>query len=235
MRSSADESDQPEPHRGVREFRGFRALVPPSAWTELAGLGVRRTYRAGECVFRQGEPGGWHALVVTGRLGVLYAEPAGPQVLLAVRGPGDLLGEFSGRDPAHRSATVEALENVVAYAIPDARFTEFVRRNDLTDRLDKYVMAKVRQSATRTWQLAHHDGPARLAALLDELVAAAGDEHPRPYEIPLSQQRLAGVLGMSRSWIAGIIGGWRRAGIVETARGTLVVTDPAALRATPRH
>ncbi|WP_222853375.1 Crp/Fnr family transcriptional regulator [Fodinicola acaciae] len=212
-----------------RAARGFRALLRPEAWTALVRAGARRQYAAGQRLFRQGDESGWLLVLVAGRVRVTYAERGGDELLLAVRGPGDLLGEFSGRDAAPRSATIQALEACTAYALAQDRFAELVRQHRLHRELDRYVMAKVRQSAAHTWRLAHQPTSARLASLLLDVMRTAGADDPQPERIPMSQAELAGSLGLARSSVASTLADWRRASWVETGRAHVVVLDIAAV------
>src|SRR5205823_2489615 len=107
-------------------------------------------------------------------------------------------GEFSGRDEAPRSATIQALEACTAYALPQDRFAEFLRQHRLYREFDRYVMGKVRQSAAHTWRLAHQPTSARLASLLLEVLRTAGADDPQPARIPMSQAELAMSLGLAR-------------------------------------
>lgn len=212
-----------------RASRGFRALLRPEVWTALVGAGARRQYAQGQRLFRQGDDAGWLLVLVGGRVKVTYAERAGDELLLAVRGPGDLLGEFSGRDEAPRSATIQALEACTAYALAQDRFAELVRHHRLHRELDRYVMGKVRQSAAHTWRLAHQPTSARLASLLLDVMRTAGVDDPQPERIPMSQAELAVSLGLARSSIASTLADWRREAWVETGRAHVVLLDIAAV------
>jgi CRP-like cAMP-binding protein len=211
--------------------RGFRALVSSTAWAALVQGGVKQTYPAGKRLLIQGEPGGWLIVLVNGRVKVLYSGPAGGELLLAVRGPGDVLGEFAGVDDGPRSATIQTMEGCIGVAWPEPRFAEFVRQHRLSSQLDRYVMAKVRQTAGHAWQLSHHSPSQRLAALFCDVVAAAGPDHQHPLQIPMSQEELAEAIGVARSSVTPLIADWRRAGLISTGRARITVRDPDKLLA----
>ena len=68
-------------------------------------------------------PGGRHAratvvIVVSGRVKVFSLTEHGEEIVLAVRGPGALLGELSAVDGGPRGASVATLEPVVALVLP---------------------------------------------------------------------------------------------------------------------
>lgn len=210
--------------------RGFRALVTAPTWAALVQSGTRREFQAGDRLLEQGRSGDWVLAVLAGRVKVLYSEPAGHELLLAVRGPGDLLGEFAGRDRGPRMATVQALEPCIAHTLSMSEFTEFIRRNSVGDALERYVMAKVRETARRTWQVAHQRIATRMAGLMCALIGAAGPDHAAPHQIPMSQEDIATALGVVRSSISPVLADWRERGLVELGRGRITVLNPSGLR-----
>lgn len=211
--------------------RGFQALVTPEQWASLLHRGSQRVYRSGERILDQGDTGDWLSVLVAGRVKVLYAEPCGPELLIAVAGPGDVVGEFAARDGGPRSATVEALGTCRTRTVSAARFDAFIAEHGLERQLDRYIMAKVRRSACRMWTLARHSTAARLACLLVEVLDAAGADAPEPNSIPMSQEEAATCLGLVRSSVTPILARWKRAGLIHLGRARIVVLDPDGLRA----
>ena len=65
-------------------------------------------------------------VVLSGRVKVSTVTPEGKEVVLAFRGPGDLLGELSAIDGEARSATVGALEAVDAAVVAATDFRAFL-------------------------------------------------------------------------------------------------------------
>ncbi|MGK4591679.1 Crp/Fnr family transcriptional regulator [Amycolatopsis sp. w19] len=205
--------------------RGFRALVPAQAWATLAQQGVRSHHQARERLLGQGDPGGWVYLCLSGRVKVVYAEPDGRELMLAVRGPGDVIGELANGDSTSRSTTVQAIEPGITAKLSDRRFGEFVERLGLVPQLNSYILGKLRESAAHAWQLAHRTTPTRLAALLFSVIDAAGPDHPRATTIAMSQEELAAALGLARSAITPVLADWKAAGWIRIARGSVEVID----------
>jgi CRP/FNR family transcriptional regulator, cyclic AMP receptor protein len=210
--------------------RGFRGRVSATVWARLVQAGRRCEYRAGEWLIRRGEPGGWLLTLVAGRVTVRFADADGVEVVLAVRGPGDLLGEFSRLDSGPRSASVRAMEPCIGYVIWEPRFAELVRQHRLDAVLDTYVLTKIRESTAPTWQLARYRPARRLAQLMTAVIDAAGPDHPRPHVVPMSQEELAAALGLARSSVTPVLADWRRDGVIRTGRSSVLVVDVARLR-----
>ncbi|AXX31304.1 transcriptional regulator, Crp/Fnr family [Actinosynnema pretiosum subsp. pretiosum] len=209
--------------------RGFRALLSRGQWDLLVAEGALTPHESRQRLLLQGDPGEVVLLCVAGRVKVVYSEPDGREILLAVRGPGDVLGEFAAQDKRPRSATVQAIERGATSRLSAERFDALVGRCGVEPALRNYVMGKFRESFTHTWRVAHRTAADQLTDLLVKLVGAAGPEHPSATTIPMSQEELAAALGLARSAVTPVLAEWKAAGLVRIARGVLQVVDLAAL------
>jgi len=218
--------------RQFRRPRGFRALVPASAWTELVRHGALVRHDAKDRLLRQGENGGCVLLSLSGRLKVVYAEPDGAEIMLAIRGPGDVIGELSAQDGLPHSATVQAIERGVTCRLPERRFVGLVRGLGVEHQLDGYILGKLRESAPHAWQLAHRTTASRLISLITTIIDAAGPDHLSPTTVAMSQDELAAALGLVRSAVTPVLREWKAAGLVRTIRGGLEVVNVPTLIAT---
>ena len=92
-------------------------LGGPNAMTSrIVALGVPRSYRTGDHVYRQGEISSWFHVVVTGRVRIYLHRPDGTERVLAYAEPGSSLGEaacFDGR-PRHLGSVATEPSQVVA-------------------------------------------------------------------------------------------------------------------------
>jgi CRP/FNR family cyclic AMP-dependent transcriptional regulator len=154
--------------------------------------------------------------------------------VLAVRGPGDLLGEFSAIDGAERSATVSALEPIEALMVPSGRFTEFLADHGrLAILLLQTMTRKLRDADRKRVEFCAYDTPGRVARRLLELVDRYGETDGENVRISLSltQDELAGWTGSSREAVSKALREFRDRGWVTTGRRSIVVLDLDALRA----
>ena len=97
----------------------FMARLGPRDREELVRRGRQRRWPAGASLFLEGESCSTVVIVMSGRVKVFSLTEHGEEIVLAVRGPGALLGELSAVDGAPRSASVSALEPVVALVRAD--------------------------------------------------------------------------------------------------------------------
>lgn len=111
----------------LRQNRLF-ADLPEAALNELAsGAGMRRL-RAGEWLFRQGDPGRQIFLVLSGRLEAV-AETPPPERVLRALARGDVIGEVAFVTGRERSASVRARRDADLLEISDSAFADLVRRH----------------------------------------------------------------------------------------------------------
>lgn len=83
----------------------------------FAAAGTPREFRTGAVLFHEGDPSEHVLLILAGRVKIVASGNAA-ELTLAVRTPGDLVGELSAIDGQPRSATAEALEPLTAVVIP---------------------------------------------------------------------------------------------------------------------
>src|SRR5690348_3970537 len=98
--------------------REFWDQLSPSEQAELEQAGRRRDFRRGSVIFRQADRTDSVVVLRSGRVKCSVDTTSGTEVVLAVRGPGSLLGEFAAIDREPRSATVTAIEPIVALQLP---------------------------------------------------------------------------------------------------------------------
>jgi len=210
----------------VANLQGLGGALPTTAWHELIRAGAARSYAVGDVLVRQGEAGTFVLCLTAGRVKITRTEPDGSELLLAIRGPGEVVGAIAVLDGGPRSATATAIQRCVAYALPAARFRAILHDHRLTDRLVRHVVERLREGEDLRSALAQLPARRRVAAML--LRFAAGDGSRQVIEI--SQSELAGAAGMSRAAIAAELAALRRAGLVVTGRRRLELVDPEGLR-----
>ncbi|GJD46912.1 hypothetical protein AFCDBAGC_4797 [Methylobacterium cerastii] len=89
----------------------------------------RRLVPAGSLLFTAGQPGDAAYLIVSGRLEVFLERPDG-DLVLAQRGPGEIVGEMAILDKRPRSASVRALEDSALVAITEQQLAHRIAETD---------------------------------------------------------------------------------------------------------
>jgi len=94
----------------------FRELAPEGL-QRIAAIATEETYRVGEVIFREGEPGEKLYLILEGRVRISREVSGMGEEALAILGPGDAFGEMSMIDDFPRSADARVHEKCRVLAI----------------------------------------------------------------------------------------------------------------------
>jgi CRP-like cAMP-binding protein len=205
----------------------------PAAREKLGRLGRRRVFRSGAPLLLEGDLGLSVLVLISGRVKISARSDHGPGVLLALRGPGDVLGELAAVDGEAHSASGVALEPVEAQVIPAAEFRSFLASEPgAALALLRVVTARMRDSDRMRLAYGAQDTLGRVAARLSELVESAGEVNGSGIRItvPLTQADLAEWVAGSRESVARALASLRRRGLIATARRQITVLDPDGLR-----
>jgi CRP/FNR family transcriptional regulator, cyclic AMP receptor protein len=212
---------------------GFLAVLDESERSDLLDRAGRRRYRRGAVVFHEGGGSDEIVVVLSGRVKVSTVTADGKEVVLAFRGPGDLLGELSAIDGEARSATVGALEPVEAAAVSAREFRAFLSAHPrVAILLLEMLVRRLRDADRKRVEFGAHDTLGRVAARLVELAERYGEPEGRGLAItlPLNQEELAGWAAASRAATANALQTLRELGWIETGRRRIRVVDLDALR-----
>jgi CRP/FNR family cyclic AMP-dependent transcriptional regulator len=215
----------------------FLAALNPATAATLTGYGRRRTYPAGATLLHHGEPAG-HVLVLhAGWVKATSISRGGVEALLALRGPGDILGEVAAIDGRARSATVTALTTVTAHTIDRQRFLRAVEElPGLAIALLQHLSRSLRESDGKRLEYASAASSGRVVALLLELSDQYGrsEGETRVIDLPLAQKDLAAATGTSREAVARLLHTLRERGVVRTGRRRVEILQPEVLRSLSR-
>jgi len=212
----------------------FLSELTADELTDLFGLGRRRRWPVGATLFSEGDRSTTVILVLTGRAKVFSLTEQGGEVLLAIRGPGALLGEMSALDGAPRSASVAALEPLTALVVPVAAFLDFLSDHpNAAVRIVRMIVSRLRDADRKRIEFGTYDTLGRVALRLVELAERFGATAERGVRItlPLTQDELAAWTGSSRESVTKALSTLRRQGVIETNRKAVSVLDLKVLRA----
>lgn len=215
---------------GSRE--GFWHLLSSGEQGALSAIGHVVTFPPKATVCVEGEPTTHMFVLLAGWVKVITATLDGQELVLALRGQGDIIGELA-ENGGYRTATVRAIGTVRSLIVTQEAFSTFlnnhpganvVYRRAITRRWGEAAMALLNRATT--------SGAQRFAALLIELaerhgVAARGVVD---IEMPLPQAELASLAGTSRATVARALHEWRKRGLIRTAHRHITITDIDALR-----
>lgn len=200
----------------------------------LLALGTPTRFAKDAPLFLEGEHADHVLAVGSGRVKICFADRGGREVVLAVRGPGDLLGDLSAIDGEPRSAAGYALEPVEAIVIPADAFRSLLTgRPRLALALIEELAGRLRDADRKRIEFGVSDTVGRAAARIVELAERYGERAERGIVIalPISQEELAGWAAASRAGMAAALRTLRELGWIETDRRRITIRDLEALRA----
>jgi CRP-like cAMP-binding protein len=187
------------PPRAPAGARGVPGAPRRRRRAELAARGRHRRWPAGASLFLEGDRSGTVVVIVSGRVKVFSITEQGEEVLLAVRGPGALLGELSAVDGAPRGASVAALEPVVALVVPAADFAAFLSGHPgAAAVLLRLVVSRLRDADRKRVEFGAHDIAARVAGRLVELADRFGEPDATGVRIAVPCRRTSSPAGSGR-------------------------------------
>ena len=228
-----DVSREPVSPPGERLPESFLARLPPPDRDFLLDSCVPRNFSANVVLFHCRDLSDFAVFLLSGWVKVSTEALNGHEALLAIRGPGDVLGELAAIDSRPRSATVRTLMPVRAAILPADRFLSRLRqRPQIALTLLGEVADRLRESDSRRLGFGAHSVPERLAGYLLELAATHGTAvaDGTEIDIPLSQRELAGAIGASRETVARCLRILRERRVVVTRRRRVVILQPQVLR-----
>lgn len=208
--------------------RGFAELLGERRWRLLETRGGVRHYKPGEPLLQEGEEGGFLLVLVRGRVKVLAGRDQGSELLLSLRGPGDLVGEIAAGRNTPRTATVRALDRCTARTLTRLEFDHFLEEQGARGIYADYLVAKLSETVPYQVQQVRFGPRQRLARLFLEVVRLADPSRSDCYRIPFSQDGLAQALGLVRSTVARQIRSMRADGVLGPGP-RIVVADMRAL------
>jgi CRP-like cAMP-binding protein len=211
----------------------FEAALDDAARSALRERGQARSYARGRTVFHEGQVPDRVLLLRTGVVKVRVVTSGGREVVLAFRGPGELVGEQSALDGSPRSATIVAVEPVEALAFPHAAFRRFLFDHpDAALALLAIMSRRLREADARRAEFSSLPALGRVASRLLEFSDRFGlelqDGRIR-ISLPITQEELAGATGASIESVGRALQTMRTLGYVETGRREILLLDRDAL------
>jgi CRP-like cAMP-binding protein len=193
----------------------------------------RRTVRKSEPILRAGAAGDDVVLVLSGHVKLVAYGADKREVVLAIRGRGELIGDMAALAGQRRTATAVAVDDVeVGYLAADEFKAFLATHPDVALVLIRMLVRRLTEADRDRVDLATQDSVGMVAKRLLELAADHGTRVGTGtlIEFALTQDELASWTGATRETVSRALRLMRRLGWIATDHRSITVLDPDALR-----
>ncbi|MFA6002586.1 MAG: Crp/Fnr family transcriptional regulator [Elusimicrobiota bacterium] len=199
--------------------------LPAQECAALARRAQEKVFQDKEVVFNEGARAGSGWLVFSGRVRVVSYYKQAQQMQLELLAKGQLFGVFCrvGSESGVYPCTAVADGKLVALRIPDAVFWELLRRHPEACRETCRLCAERLSLMQRLVGLGRESAEFRVADVLYRNFLVHGAK------VHLTRQNIALQIGATIETVFRVLAALRRQGWIETARGSILIKDPAAI------
>jgi len=220
----------PELLEDVTLFQGFT----PKQLSRVQEYLQYKTFPTGVNIFTAEQPGEVVYVILAGTVKIYMVKPDGSTVILAILGPGDVVGEMSLIDSVGRSASALTLEETTMIWMDRVAF-QYCQKTipEININLVRILSQRVRLANEQIQALATLDVYGRIARQL----LAFGERYGRlanhgdvMIPVRLTQGDLADLVGASRKRVNQVIVNFKRRGTISVdSDGRITLLDRNAL------
>lgn len=217
----------------LRRIPLFRRLSP-ALRQRVAQVATVRPHERGTLLFAEGDPSDAFLVIVSGRVKVFKATPAGKEIILEIFGAGDLLGAVAVYESVPFFASAQTLEDASILRIEQPAFFRLLEQDPALVR--GLLSGLTIRLAELTRRLAELSGArvevrfARLFLKLDEQIGKP-ERGGRFIPMPLSRQELADLTGTTIETAIRIMSRWQKEDVLHTDKDGFVIVDRGVLDA----
>jgi CRP/FNR family cyclic AMP-dependent transcriptional regulator len=207
----------------------------PKQWARLNEYLYGRVFPASTNIITAEQPGEVVYVILSGAVKVYIDEADGQRVILAISGPGDIVGEMSLVDSAGRSASVVTMETSHMLWMERRAFQHCLDTiPEMNKNLVRILSHKIRLASAQIQALASLDVYGRIArqflAFAEKYGEPDADDNNILIPIRLTQSDLAELVGASRKRVNQVMVSFKRQGLVSVnADGYVTVHNRTGL------
>ncbi|MDY5129355.1 Crp/Fnr family transcriptional regulator [Actinotignum urinale] len=171
---------------------------------ELGGMLTETSLRRGESLFHEGDKGDRLYVITEGKVKLSHTSDDGRENLLAVLGPGEIIGELSLFDLGARSSSVTAITPTHLFSLSHKDMSAFLETHPtLAMSMLREMAKRLRNTNENLADLVFSDVPGRVAKALLDLAKRFGERTAEGMYVAhdLTQEELAHLVGASRETV----------------------------------
>jgi CRP-like cAMP-binding protein len=220
-------------NRTARARETVLSVLPDALSAKLFASAPRHRLAAGQILFGAGDDADGCYRIETGLLKVSVISTDGDERILAILGPGALVGELAILDTQPRSASVTALQDSELTFISKSAFETALDAHPHVYRNIVAVLAgRLRGSNSVVAAMSFLSSEGRVAHAILGLTAAFGKEVGCGRVVvrqKVSQTHLAAMTGLARENVSRILNDWMRRNILSRNAGYYCIENRTAL------
>ncbi|MDD2462363.1 MAG: Crp/Fnr family transcriptional regulator [Desulfobulbus sp.] len=203
--------------------------LPEEQVEKIAKIALTKSYRKGEAIFFEGEPGIGFYMVAQGKVKIFKTSFDGREQILHIFGPGEPFGEVPVFHGNPFPANAETLSECEILFFPRAEFVALITSHpSLALNMLAVLALRLRRFATQVENLSLKEVPGRLASYLLYLMEEQERQDQVVLDIPKGQ--LASLLGTSSETLSRIFSKMSDEGLIRVEGKTISILDGDRLK-----
>ncbi len=204
------------------------AGLPDADMAKVTAITRERRYRKGTILFNEGDPGEAIYFIKEGKVRVTRLAAGGQEQVINVWTPGAAVGLVVLADKAPYPATAQVIEDAILFAIRVDDFLPLIPESaPLAANTFKLVGQRLRLARDTAHDLAVYSTHGRLASLL---LKTAEEKRSSRFNLGLTHQDLAGMIGTSRETVTRVLADFRRTGCIKVEGDDFIIANEKKLK-----
>jgi CRP/FNR family transcriptional regulator len=192
----------------------------------IASIAIRRSYRAGQIVFLEGEPSSGLYVVETGWLKSVKISISGREQVIRFVGPGDVFNDLGVFASGPNRVTVETLEDATVWIIERE---SLLRLTELYPKLSQMIIQNLSKRVLHLMRLVEDLSLRSVQSRLARLLAQTGSSDVLPRRRWSTQAEMAAHLGTVPDVLNRALRSLAEDGLIEIDRHKIKILDRAGL------
>jgi CRP-like cAMP-binding protein len=225
-------SASPQRAAAVLSRVGFLAGLDPNVIYALSCQLRQLQIPRGEVVYSQNDSADDLHVIVTGKIKICCHTADGREQLLAIRGPGDILGAVSVLDRGPRTATAMAVTDVCTAVVDNDMLQSWmVERPQIAQQFLRFMAGRLRLANNHLLDIIFDDVPGRVAKELLHLAQRFGTQSGETWQVThdLTQTEIAQLVGATRESVNKALCDFVQRGWITTDGKSTMIHRPQLL------
>ncbi len=216
----------------IRKIPAFSELSSVDI-EKISKIAIEKTYKKGDIIFLEGDPGEAFYLVKSGKVKVYKITADGREHIFTILTTGDVFAEVTLFNDIHYPATAEVIEDAKIGMIRNKDLEDLITSNsDIALGIIKIFSKKLFTSQQKVKELALGDTYMRIARILITFAEDHGTKTKDGIEIRLniSRQEMANMIGTARETVSRALSQFRKEGSISIQGKKILIRDMKKLK-----